>query len=281
MLEVVFLAVLAFIWLAFATIQDVRTREIANWLSFSLIIFALGFRFFYSLFNEGGFGFFYQGLIWLGIMFVVGNLFYYMRMFAGGDAKLMIALGSVLSFSHNFYTNLRIFGVFFFLFLFIGAIYGFIYSWVLTLKNFKGFKTEFSKKINTNKKIIYPIMILGIILMVSGFYSQFLFMIGLFVLILPYFYFYAKSVDEVCMVKKIKTIKLMEGDWLHKDLKIGKKLIKATWSGLAKDDIKFIRSKQESIFIRQGIPFTPVFLISFSILAFIYIFKDSLWNSFW
>ena len=85
MLEVVFLAVLALIWIVFATIQDVRTREIANWLSFSLIIFALGFRFFYSLFYEVGFGFFYQGLIWFGIMFVVGNLFYYIRMFAGGD----------------------------------------------------------------------------------------------------------------------------------------------------------------------------------------------------
>jgi len=46
MYEVIFLIVLALVWVIFATIQDIRTREVANWLSFSLIIFALGFRFF-------------------------------------------------------------------------------------------------------------------------------------------------------------------------------------------------------------------------------------------
>jgi len=50
------------------------------------------------LFSEAGFGFFYQGLIGLGIFFVLGNALYYGRMFAGGDAKLMIALGAVLPF---------------------------------------------------------------------------------------------------------------------------------------------------------------------------------------
>ena len=30
----------------FAVVQDLKKREIANWVNFSLIIFALGFRFF-------------------------------------------------------------------------------------------------------------------------------------------------------------------------------------------------------------------------------------------
>lgn len=61
MFETVFLFVLALAWIVFATVQDIRTREIANWLSFSLIIFALGFRFFYSLFFAGNFAFFSKG----------------------------------------------------------------------------------------------------------------------------------------------------------------------------------------------------------------------------
>ena len=105
MFEVIFLSVFALIWLIFASIQDLRTRMVSNWISFSLIIFVLGFRFFYSLFNEN-FAFFYQGLIGLGIFFVLGNLLYYGKMFAGGDAKLMIALGAVLPFSENFFKNL-------------------------------------------------------------------------------------------------------------------------------------------------------------------------------
>jgi Flp pilus assembly protein protease CpaA len=56
--EVLFLFILGLVWILFATIQDIKKREIADWLSFSLIIFAIGFRFFYSLF-EGNFSFFY------------------------------------------------------------------------------------------------------------------------------------------------------------------------------------------------------------------------------
>ena len=63
MFEVIFLGILALVWIVFATIQDIKSREIANWLNFSLIIFALGFRFFYSLFELNDFNFLYQGLL--------------------------------------------------------------------------------------------------------------------------------------------------------------------------------------------------------------------------
>ena len=61
MFEVYFLWALAIIWIIFAVVEDLRTREIANWLNYSLVIFALGFRFFYSLFELGDMNFFYQG----------------------------------------------------------------------------------------------------------------------------------------------------------------------------------------------------------------------------
>ena len=49
-LKEVFLIVLCLIWIAFAVIQDLRKREIANWLNFSLLFFMIAFRFFsYSL----------------------------------------------------------------------------------------------------------------------------------------------------------------------------------------------------------------------------------------
>src|SRR3989338_8270060 len=111
MYEVVFLFVLALVWIVFAVVQDLRKREIANWLNFSLIVFALGFRFFYSLFSTEDFRFFYQGLLGFGIFFLLGNLFYYGKAFAGGDAKLMIALGTILPFSESFFVNLEFFSV--------------------------------------------------------------------------------------------------------------------------------------------------------------------------
>ena len=138
----IFLIILAGIWLVFAAIYDLKKRMVPNWLSFSLIIFALGFRFFYSLFNEN-FIFFYQGLIGLGIFFIIGNALYYGRVFAGGDAKLMIALGAVLPFSENFFKNIESFSFFILLFLFVGGFYGLIWSIFLTINNFKIFKKEF------------------------------------------------------------------------------------------------------------------------------------------
>jgi hypothetical protein len=122
-------------------------------------------------------------------------------------------------------------------------------------------------------------MFLGIILIILGFIEELFFPFGILVFIIPYFYLYAKSIDEVCMIKKIKTNDLMEGDWLYRDLKVGKKLIKADWDGLTKEQIKEIKKRYKEIKIRQGIPFVPVFLISF--LFLIYFWTTGLWNSFW
>jgi len=266
MFEVIFLSALALVWLIFATVQDFKKREVANWLSFSLIIFALGFRFFYSLFSDIGFGFFYQGLIGFGIFLILGNLLYYCKMFAGGDAKLMIALGAVLPFSAIFNDNLKIFLLFFILFLLIGAVYSLLASIYLSFRNFKRFKREFLKQFKKNKKLSMLALFAAFALVALGFLDNLFFVLGIIVFILPYLYTYVKSVDESCMVKKIKTNKLTEGDWLYKDLKIGKHIIKAKWDGLSKSEIKSIQKRFNFVIIRNGIPFTPVFLISFIVL---------------
>lgn len=270
MFEVIFLIILAGIWIIFATVQDVRSREIANWLNFSLIIFALGFRFFYSLFSDMGFGFFYQGLIGLGIFFILGEIFYYGKVFAGGDVKLLRALGVVLPFNIGFLANVKVFVIFFILFLIAGAVYGLIYSFVLMNKNFVNFKKEFLKQFKKNKKTIYVAIIFGILFLIAGFVEILFFVLGGFIFIFPYIYLYAKSVDEVCMVKHLKVSELREGDWLYKDVKIGKKLIKANWDGITQEDIKLLKRRNKNILIRQGIAFSPAFLLAFIGLVIIY-----------
>jgi len=78
------------------------------------------------------------------------------------------------------------------------------------------------------------------------------------------------------VVKNIETKKLEEGDWIYKDLKLGKKIIKKSWHGLNREEIKKIQRKYKKIKIIQGIPFVPVFLISFLILIYIYFQKFEL-----
>jgi Flp pilus assembly protein protease CpaA len=269
MLEVIFLIILGFIWIIFAVVQDLRKREIANWLNFSLVIFALVFRFLYCLFNNQGYNLLYQGLLGFGVFFIIGNLLYYGKVFAGGDAKLMIALGAVIPFSGNLLININLVLIFFLLFLVAGAFYGIILSAILGIRNRKKFVKEFSREFKEKKNYFYICLILGIVFVMLAFFETFFLYLGILVFIAPYVYFSAKSIDEACMIKKIDTKSLTEGDWLYKDVKIGRRLIKARWSGLSNEEIAFIRKKKKEILIRQGIPFSPVFLISYTGLIYI------------
>ena len=280
MFEVIFLGVLALLWVGFAVIQDLRSREIANWLSFSLIIFALGFRFFYSLFSGEGFSFFYQGLIGFGIFFGLGQVLYYGRMFAGGDAKLMYGMGAVLPIYGTLLENSQIFFMFLILFFFSGAIYSLLVSGILAVKNFKEFKKEFSVQFKKSKKLVYFALTLGLGIMILGFLESVFLVFGIMIFLLPYLYVFAKAVDESCMVKEVEVSKLTEGDWLYKDIVLGKNKLKAKWDGLSKEDIQVIRKKYKKVKIKQGIPFSPVFLISLIILFCLILLKIELWNLF-
>ncbi|MDP3992302.1 MAG: prepilin peptidase, partial [Nanoarchaeota archaeon] len=279
--EIFFLFFLALVWIVFAVIQDLKTREIANWLNFSLIAFALGFRFFYSLFSAGNFNFFYQGLIGLGIFFVIGNALYYGKMFAGGDAKLLIALGAVLPFSEVFSENLENFFFFIVIFLFAGAVYSIIVSARLCIKNYGKFKKEFKKQLGSHKNLVSIVVLLDILLLIVFFNNLdvLLFILAVLIFISPYLYFYAKAVDETSMVKTVDSKKLREGDWLYRDVKVRGRIIRANWDGLKKEEISLLRKRYRKILIREGVPFTPVFLVSF--LIFFYLWIAGLRYSFW
>ncbi len=285
MIEVIVLLVLAFMWLVFATVLDFRTKETPNWIPFSLIIFALGFRFFYSLFSNAGFGFFYQGLIWTGIFIIVGNLMYYARTFAGGDAKLFMALGPVITFTASFLTNLELSVLFLFLFLASGAAYSFLMTAYFAIKNHKKFGDHFGKILKSNLMWGIPVTLFGLVLVIIGIiYDVLLICLGAVVFIMPLLYVFTKSVDESCMVKKKPVKELMEGDWLYKDVKIGKETIKANWDGLSKKDIALMKKKLKFVTIREGIAFEVTFLIGFLALIYVYFFNPvlwNLWNSFW
>jgi len=268
MFEVIFLLVLALVWTISAVVQDLKTREIANWLNFSLIIFALGFRFFYSLFSGADFGFFYQGLAGLGIFFVLGNVLYYGKMFAGGDAKLLIALGAILPFSENFYSNLEVFLYFFVIFLLVGAIYSIIASVRLCIKNYGKFRKEFKKRFKVNKTMLILSLFFSLIVLIFSYMNFYLIFIAIIIFIFPYLYLYAKAVDEAAMIKTLDPKNLREGDWLYGDVKIKGKIITARWDGLTKKEISLLRKSHKKVLIREGIPFTPVFLITLLILSY-------------
>jgi len=65
--------------------------------------------------------------------------------------------------------------------------------------------------------------------------------------------------------------KLTEGDWIEQNVKIGKTTIKKSVHGLSLKEIKLLKKYKKSILIKEGIPFTPAFLITLMIMALFFL----------
>ena len=259
MQEYYFLFAIALLWTLVATIQDIKKREIANWLNFSLLAFALAYRAFYSVITNN-YKFFLLGVLGFMLFLILANVFYYAKAFAGGDAKLLIAYGAILPFSS--YLNIILLSVTFLILLFsVGAVYSLLYSIFIVAKNKSVFKKHF--KINWKKYRIFVLVpiIIFIILALAKVYIYFsltFLLISLGVLL----YIYTLALDK-CMIVLLPPNKLTEGDWLIQDIKLPKNLtIKKTVHGLSKKDISLLKRYNKRIKIKQGIPFVPAFLIS-------------------
>jgi len=273
------LIILALVWIVFAIVQDFKSREVANWLNFSLIIFALAVRLFYSVFSDN-YTYILWGLFGLGVFFILGHLFYYMRLFAGGDAKLLIALGVIIPFANNWYDNVLIFFVFVIGLLLAGAIYSLIYSFVVVLLNKKEFGKEFKKQFKLNKKLVFLSLILAIGLLLVSFIPGFFLLVvaSLMIFILPYLYIYTKAVEQACMVKKVDVKDLTIGDWLVEDINFKGMKIGAHWEGLSEKDLKFLQKNyRHKVLVKYGVPFTPAFLFGFLIAVLFWLRNFEVW----
>jgi Flp pilus assembly protein protease CpaA len=268
--ENLFLIVLGLVWIVGAILQDFKRREVDNLWNFSLIAIALSYRGFVSIF-QGNYGFILNGLMGLGIFFILGNLFYYSRLFAGGDAKLLFALGAVLPLSYELIVNLKIFGLFIFLFFALGAVYSLIYSFVLVLRNWKEFTQEILIQWIMYKKMFWIGFVFVLIWTVLVFIiSQVgLVLIGLVILLFPLLFIYAKAVEESCFKKSVDPKKITEGEWLYADIKVKGKKIMANWDGISKKNLDLVRKYKKKILIKIGVPFTPSFLLGFITLLWL------------
>ena len=261
--EYIFLFGLAFVWTIFAVAQDLKTREILNWLNFSLIAFALAYRAFYAYFAKD-MGFFIYGFFGVLFFVVLAYVFYYGRVFAGGDAKLLMGFGAILPYeeiSDYFYIGL---GFIFLLFL-IGALYSLTYSIFLIRRNKSKFSREFKKEIVKKQGWMYFAIISAAVLELIVFFNdlglQFS-LYGLVIVLLPFLYYYVRTVEKSCMIVLKWPKELQEGDWLLNDVRIGRKTIKKSVHGLSEEEIKLLRKAKKKVLIKDGIPFTPSFLIA-------------------
>ena len=264
--EYYFLFGLALVWTVFAVVQDIRTREVSNWLNFSFIAVALAYRAFYSL-GMGAGKFFVFGLIGFGIFFVLAHAFYYSRIFAGGDAKLLMGYGVILPYTSYWGLIYLSLGFVFVLF-FVGAIYSLLYSVRVIFGNRELFKKEFRKKL---KKAGYLVGLVFLACVLSAFFGRVLFMLALAVLGFVLLFVYLRALDK-CMVKLKKPSELQEGDWLEESVKVGRKTIKKSVHGLSLAEIGMLEKVGRRVLIKEGVPFTPAFLMTLVIMGYAFLF---------
>ena len=252
-----------------ACMQDLKRREVDNWLNYFLGEFGLVFLVFSAIFlNDWMIVVF--GLMSFGVMFVLGHGFYYGRIFAGGDAKFLIAIFA-LFVGLTWMQTLENIGIFVLFLMLAGAAYGLLYGFGLFVANFRRVSIAASEEMK--HYYFYIPFIFGLILVFFNGWSLFF---GIMLLIYSVLFVFAKSIENSLMIHSCDAQKLQEGDWLFKDVKVGQRTIKANWDGLTLSQIAMLRKANKKVFIKEGIPFMPAFVIA---LLMYYFFSSSFLNS--
>lgn len=266
------LLLIAFLGLVYGTITDIKTREVPDWVSFSLIIAGLGLRLLYSV-TSFDWTFLIHGLTGFGIFFLIGSAMYYTGQWGGGDAKVLMGLGALIGFD---FTPFSFLISFFINILLIGALYGLVWSVYVAIKNKKQFSKEFLKQLKKFKRLKRILIIFLIVVLVSIFVIQnvaakiLLLALVIFFYLSFYTYIFIKSVENSSMYKLYDIKKLTEGDWIAKVVKYkGKYICGPKDLGISKKQISLLKKYGiKKVLVKEGIPFIPPKLIAFVVTYF-------------
>jgi len=251
-----------------ATLQDLKRREIDFWLCKILLFGGVVYVIFYSILNNSVLHIAYLALALL-VLFIFKNVFYYSRIFAGGDANLLFSLSAFFVGMGVLTTMINI-SIYLLILLLSGAIYGTLALLYIYFRNFKKTNKKLGPKL---RKIHYPIILgISIILILLGKLSSFIGIAGILLALYPLLFLFSKTLEEELMVKSKSPSQLQEGDWLARDVKLKNgKTIKYSWDGLSKKDIGLIRKDKRQVMVKNGLPFAPAFLLAHILY---WIFKD-------
>ena len=267
------------LYLLLATISDIKTREVPDWLSYAFIAFAFFVKGIHAILYQDK-TFFFLGLLGFGISFGIANLMYYTKQWGGGDAKVLMGLGIVFISYPSFllqYLSPSLKAPFFFTFVLniflIGAFYGIFFAFILAISHRtqtkRMFKAMLEKKsmVNVRNSILVIsgiLLLLSFIILKDSFSKLFLIVLVLFLFILFYLSTFVRAVEKATLYKLVPVAKLTEGDWIVNPVVINKKIIYDPRSiGVTKKQIELMKKiKVNKVLVKEGIPFIPSFFIA-------------------
>jgi Flp pilus assembly protein protease CpaA len=221
---------IAFVIVTYGSISDLKTREVPDILNYGLIVAGFGLRLICSVYAEDS-SIFIAGILGFGIAFLLSMIMFYTGQWGGGDAKMMMGLGVIL----GFHISMNDFFVAFLMnSLWFGALYGLVWSFVLTLINSKKVMDEI-KRHGMYYGIALPLAVISMVVCIFTFTvgisklgSFIIFSIAAAVLIVAFILIlvgWIRVVEQVCFVATIPTEKLTEGDWIRDEIVTNKKVI--------------------------------------------------------
>lgn len=265
--------VLVFVGLALGSYFDMRTREIPDLLNFLL----LGFGVVYALFSG------IQSVSWTPVIsaalgyaagWAIGNGFFYLGQWGGGDTKTFIAMGVIIGLGiSEFSRGVPALFVFLVNSLVVGAILGLFWLMYRVVRNFAKFKKEFSrlrfnpKNIRIRKIIlVVGIISFGIIMFLVSDSLMKMSMLAVLVLLILSFYLFMiiRAAENSVMFVEYPVSKLTEGDWI---VSVPGNKVDFNKTGASLEDIEKLKKMRiKSVLVKEGVPFLPAFLIGYIVL---------------
>lgn len=271
-------AIVSLTGLFIASVTDFKTREVPDWLNFSLIAIGFGVRLLFSLtfWNKS---YIIEGLYGFGLGFLLAYGMFYSGQWGGGDSKMLMGLGALLGLRLSLSSA---FVSFLINLLFVGAIYGFLWSLYLSFKNRRSFLKKFRDYISNKylRRARIVVLVMGLIFVFMIFFISdsvlrlLLVVFFIFSFALVHLWAFVKAVEEACMLKWVHPEKLTEGDWIAKPVTIkGKYICGPKDLGITKKQIALLmrlskKNRVRKILIKEGIPFVPSFFIALLVAVF-------------
>lgn len=301
---VVFLIItytLSFFGLVLGSLTDLKTREVPDLVNFGLLISGFSLSFLASLVFWDG-SYIVSSVLGFALCFLIACIMFYTGQWGGGDAKMLMALGSLIglplssllslptAFSSLFsfsssspstlfssFLSLPFLILFLLLIFFVGGLYGTAWLFVLLLKHYKEFMLRSMVFFTDRKHRIHIIFVHGLsfvlfslFFFITDFFIRFfVLLVAILTLLLFYGFITIKILEELAFVKEIPVSALTEGDWVTEDIVVsGKIIVRKKDLGVSSEQLHELhalarKGKIKTVLVKYGIPFVPSFLIAF------------------
>jgi len=264
--------------LAAGTYTDLRTREVPDWINYSLIFAGFGISLIISIVSWSIMPLVYS-VMGFSALFVLAYVMYYTGQWGGGDSKMIMGLGALIGIQWPiegipFLASFVVYSVMF------GAVYGLFWSSTLAIIKRKAFWPEFKTSLKARKNLKIALVCMAAAAAVAAIFlptelKVIVLMLACLIIFSFYMFVFVKSVEKVCMIKKVTPEKLTLGDWIAKDVKVGRKLIVGPKTlGVEQEHIDTLvklhkQGKVKHVYVKEGIPFVPSFLAAFILSYFL------------